>query len=267
MGEAKPRLACLVPQSAGVKYEQLPSWEALWDKYCVEAPKPIQKQQLLRGKEAVKRHQVARHYVREELQRRILSGESKAGERLSQQSLAKDLGVAQGTLRESLLELQWLGLVESVDRLGVFVGDLDVSQAYQIREFLEGLAARLSCGHAGRADIAALRVRADNIFKLAQEGKQEEMGSLDRSFHFHLIELSRNNILVRLAETYWVLGMTVRASREPQVIHEEHTRIVEAIEHNFAGEAERLARLHVVGARQMIESQAKEGKFVPKWVG
>ena len=213
---------------------------------------------------------VARHHVREEIQRRILSGESKPGERLSQQSLAKELGVAQGAVRESLLELQWLGLVESVDHLGVFVGDLDVSricEAYQIREFLEGLAARLACNHAGRADIAELRVTADNIFKLAQENKAEEMGSLDRKLHLHIIELSRNGILVRLAETYRVLGMTVRASRDPQIIHEEHLSIIQAIEQNSADEAERIARKHVVGARQMIENQAKQGNFIPKWVG
>jgi DNA-binding GntR family transcriptional regulator len=213
---------------------------------------------------------VARHHVREEIQRRILSGESKPGERLSQQNLARELGVAQGAVRESLLELQWLGLVESVDHLGVFVGDLDVSricEAYQVREFLEGLAARLACNHAGRADIAELRAMADDIFKLAHENKAEEMGSLDRKLHFHIIELSRNGILLRLTETYRVLGMTVRASREPQIIHEEHLSIIEAIEHNSADEAERTARQHVAGARQMIESQAKQGKFVPKWVG
>ncbi len=213
---------------------------------------------------------VARHHVREEIQRRILSGESKPGERLSQQSLAKELGVAQGAVRESLLELQWLGLVESVDHLGVFVGDLDVSricEAYQIREFLEGLAARLACNHAGRADIAELRLMADNIFNLAHESKAEEMGSLDRKLHFHITELSRNGILVRLAETYRVLGMTVRASREPQIIHEEHLSIIESIEHNSADEAERIARKHVAGARQMIENQATQGLFIPKWVG
>jgi DNA-binding GntR family transcriptional regulator len=212
---------------------------------------------------------VARHHVREEIKRRILSGESKAGERLSQQSLARELGVAQGAVRESLLELHWLGLVESVDHLGVFVGKLDIvriSQSYQIREVLEGLAARLCCGHAGRADIATLRKMADEIFKLAKKGQESEMGTLDRSFHFHITELSRNTILLRLAETYRVLGMTLRASREPQLIHEEHLRIIEAIEHNFADEAERLARHHVAEALRMIENQAQQGKFVPKWV-
>jgi DNA-binding GntR family transcriptional regulator len=212
---------------------------------------------------------VARHHVREEIKRRILSGESKAGERLSQQSLARELGVAQGTVRESLLELQWLGLVESVDHLGVFVGKLDgarICQAYQVREVLEGLAARLCCGHAGRTDIATLRSMADDVYKCAKKAKEDDMGKLDRKFHFHIIELARNNILFRLAETYRVLGMTVRASREPNVIHEEHLRIVDAIEQDRADEAEQLARRHVAEAARMIKAQVHQGKFVPKWV-
>lgn len=215
-------------------------------------------------------NRVGRHQVREEIQRRILSGESKAGERLSQQSLAKELGVAQGTVRESLIELQWLGLVDSVDHLGVFVGNLDfarICEAYQVREVLEGLAARLCCTQAGRADIIKLRQMADDVYKLAKKHQAREMGSLDRAFHFHIIELSRNSILLRLAETYRVLGMMVRASREPRVIHEEHLRIVEAIEHNFADEAENLARHHVAEARRSLQQQASAGNFTPLWVG
>jgi DNA-binding GntR family transcriptional regulator len=211
---------------------------------------------------------VARHNIRDEIQRRILSGESKPGERLSQQSLARELGVAQGTVRESLLELQWLGLVESVEHLGMFVDNLDASricEAYEVREVMEGLAARLACGHAGRADIAELRSMADNIYRLAQE-KANETASLDRSFHLRITELSRNSTLIRLSQTYRVLGMTVRAFRDPSIIYAEHLRIIEAIEHNFTEEAERQARNHVIGARQMIESQVRQGTFVSKLV-
>jgi len=212
---------------------------------------------------------VARHEVREEIQRRILSGRSKPGERLSQQSLARELGVAQGTVRESLLELQWLGLVETVDHLGVFVDKIDaerICQSYLVREVLEGLAARLACTHASRADISELRRMADEIYRLAQD-KKNETASLDRDFHLHITELSRNATLIRLSQTYRILGMTVRAFRKPEIIHGEHLRIVEAIEHNFEDEAERLARQHVVGARLMIEKLAADDKFVPEWVG
>jgi DNA-binding GntR family transcriptional regulator len=211
---------------------------------------------------------VARHEIRDEIQRRILSGESKPGERLSQQSLARELGVAQGTVRESLLELHWLGLVESVDHLGVFVEKLDaarISECYQVREVMEGLAARLACEHAGRGDIAELRSMAERIYKLAQN-KDSETATLDRSFHLHITEISRNSTLTRLSQTYRILGMTVRAHRDPKIIFAEHLRIVEAIEHNFAEEAERQARSHVMGARRMIESMMQKGTFVPQWV-
>jgi DNA-binding GntR family transcriptional regulator len=212
---------------------------------------------------------VGRHQVREEIQRRILAGESKPGERLTQQSLAKELGVAQGTVRESLLELQWLGLVESIDRLGVFVQKLDaahVCEAYRVREFLEGLAARLACEHASRADIAALRKMAEHVLDLSQERREEEMGAADRAFHLHIMTLSRNKVLLRLAEGYRVLGMAVRASRDPRDVHREHLEIVDAIDKNSPEEAERLMRHHVEEARRTIEQQAAKHEFAPKWV-
>jgi DNA-binding GntR family transcriptional regulator len=212
---------------------------------------------------------IARHQVREEIQRRILSGESQPGERLTQQSLARELGVAQGTVRESLLELQWLGLVESIDRLGVFVGKLDAArlcEAYQVREFLEGLAARLACDHVSRADVAKLRNTAEQIWQLSQAHKEEEMGAADRGFHLLIMNLSQNSVLTRLAEGYRVLGMAVRASRDPHEVYEEHLQIVKAIEENLPDEAERLARQHVGKARRTIEQLAAKNEFTPKWV-
>jgi DNA-binding GntR family transcriptional regulator len=190
---------------------------------------------------------IVRHEVRDEIQRRILSGESKPGERLSQQSLARELGVAQGTVRESLLELQFLGLVESVDHLGVFVEKIDaprICEAYLVREVMEGLAARLACRSASRSDISELKNMAERIYKLAQEDNADA-ASLDRNFHLRITEMTRNDTLLRLSKTYRVLGMIVRA---------------------FAEEAERQARMHVLGARETIEAQAQVGKFVPQWV-
>jgi DNA-binding GntR family transcriptional regulator len=211
---------------------------------------------------------VARHQVREELQRRILCGESQPGERLTQQSLARELGVAQGTVRESLLQLQWLGLVESIDRLGVFVGKFDaarLSEAYQVREVLEGLAVRLACEHVSRAEIAALRGMAERIWQLAEDQDYDSMGAEDRAFHLQIVNLSGNKILARLTEGYRVLGMAVRASRDPRIVYEEHLRIVDTIENNLPDEAERIARAHVAEARRRIEQQAARNEFNAKW--
>jgi DNA-binding GntR family transcriptional regulator len=210
-----------------------------------------------------------RKHVRDEIQRRILSGESLPGERLAQQSLAKKLGVGQGTVWESLLELEWLGLVESIDGLGTFVGKLDavrLIEAYEVREYLEGLAARRACGRTSQTDIAALRSMADRIWKLSEECNLEEMGAADRSLHLQIVRLSGNSVLVRLAEGYRALGMAVRASRDPRVVYKEHLCIIDAVGRNLPDEAEKLARHHVLEARLIIEHEAARNVFVPRWV-
>lgn len=213
--------------------------------------------------------QPLRRHVRDEIQRRILSGESLPGERLAQQSLARKLGVGQGTVRESLLELEWLGLVESINGLGTFVGKLDASrliEAYEVREYLEGLAARRACGHVSQSDAIALRAMADHIWSLSEEGDVDEMGAVDRALHLQIVHLSRNGVLLRLAEGYRTLGMAVRTSRDPRAVYDEHLSIIDAISRNMPDDAERLARQHVLEARLIIERDAARNQFVPKWV-
>src|SRR5918993_1763707 len=110
----------------------------------------------------------ARSRVREDVRRLILSGELRPGTRLTQQQLAKRFGVAQSVIRESLLELQFSGLVRSVDNLGIFVSELDTDrllQAYEVREMLEGLAARCCCERASRADVRELYEMAQRIYQ------------------------------------------------------------------------------------------------------
>src|SRR6185437_14768485 len=112
----------------------------------------------------------ARQRVGKEVRRLILAGDLKPGTRLTQQHLAKRFGVAQSVVRESLLELQASGLVRSVDNLGIFVSDLDTHSlihAYFIREVLEGLAARLCCERASRADVRDMYEMVERIHVLA----------------------------------------------------------------------------------------------------
>jgi DNA-binding GntR family transcriptional regulator len=211
----------------------------------------------------------ARGRVREDVRRLILSGELSPGMRLTQQQLAKRFGVAQSVVRESLLELQFSGLVEMVDNLGIFVSELDTNtllQAYQVREMLEGLAARICCDTASRADIKTLQDLAERIHQTGVAGQDVERGKLDREFHQKTIVLSQNKILERLTQAYHVLGTTVLVSRTHDVIRSEHMGIVEAIASNDPDEAEKRARAHVAGARRAILKQIAEENFQPKWV-
>jgi DNA-binding GntR family transcriptional regulator len=209
----------------------------------------------------------ARGRVREDVRRLILSGELRPGTRLTQQQLAKRFGVAQSVIRESLLELQFSGLVRSVDNLGIFVSDLDVGrllEGYEVREVLEGLAARLCCERASRSDVRELGEMVQRIYELGTAGNDAERGALDREFHHRLILVSGNPILARLTEVYHVLGLIALASRPHEVIRDEHMAVVKAIETNDPAEAERAARHHVAGVRQAIRETGIQ--FIPKWV-
>lgn len=219
---------------------------------------------------APKERFTARRRVRDRIQRAILNGEYPPGSRLPQLRLAKDFGVAQTVVRESLLELQFCGLVEAVDNLGMFVSEIGphkLLQAYEIREMFEGLAARLCCEQASRAEIAELRDLAQRVYELGRGGQRAEMGAQDRQFHQRTIVLSANEVLQRLTEGYRLLGMAVQAERDIRRIRDEHLAIVSAIEANRPDEAERLARYHVREARAALEHRIKTGTFAPIWVG
>jgi DNA-binding GntR family transcriptional regulator len=210
-----------------------------------------------------------RHRIREGVQQMILSGELQPGTKLRQQELAGHFGVAQGVVREALLELAAYGLVEIIDNRGVYVSKIDkqkLLESFDVRAVHEGLAARLCCDRATRIELRALREMVEQMFKLGKSKKAEEMSSMDRQFHARITQLSRNGMLIRLAHNYRILGKFVRANRDPNVIRDEHFAILDAVEQGRADDAERLMREHIQAARSAIERSIKSDAFEPQWV-
>jgi len=215
------------------------------------------------------RRPVTRHGVRERLQQMVLEGRWQPGTKLVQQQLARQFGVAQSVIREALLELQACGLVETIDNRGIFVSQLNAQrliESFEVREVHEGLAAYLCCECINRTQLRDLFEMAEQICSLGNNGELEEMASLDRKFHNRLLHLSGNNMLIRLAENYRVLGKVIRVGRDPDAVRQEHLAILTAIEANHPREAEQLMREHIRAGRQAVQEQVKTGKFVPRWV-
>lgn len=209
------------------------------------------------------------HNTREKIEEAILSGEFEPGSRLVQLTLADEYDVSQSVIREALLELQHTGLVEKKKNLGFFVADIDLEtllDAYEIREMLEGLAARRCCENISRRELKELRRIAERTYEMARQGKPDEMIRADREFHSATVRAARNDILQRLEESYRLFGMAVHAGRATEQVHDEHIKVVEAIEENDPDKAETIAREHVREAREAIRRQADDGEFTPRWV-
>jgi DNA-binding GntR family transcriptional regulator len=204
---------------------------------------------------------VTRHRIRDNIQQMILSGERPPGSKLRQQELAGRYGVAQGVVREALLELQVYGLVETIDNRGIYVSRLDkdrLIEAFLVRELHEGLAARICCERATRAEIRELTDLVHSIYAKGAAGELDAMATLDRDLHARLIRMSGNSMLIRLADNYRILGKIVRADRDIEAVRDEHLAILDAILQGKADEAERLMRQHVAAARIAVEERLSQ---------
>ncbi len=209
------------------------------------------------------------HNTKEKIEDAILNGEFEPGSRLVQLTLAERYDVSQSVIREALLELQHTGLVEKQENLGFFVADIDLEtllEAYEIREMLEGLAARRCCQNISRKELKDLRQLAERAYQLAQDDKPDEMIRIDRQFHTAIVNAARNDILKRLEDSYRLFGMAIHAGRATEDVHDEHTEMVEAMQQNDPDRAEKIARSHVQEARTALKRKGQKGEFTPRWV-
>jgi DNA-binding GntR family transcriptional regulator len=213
---------------------------------------------------------VGRHRIRREIERMILDGRFRPGEKLVQSQLAKKFGVSQGLVREALFELKEGGLVETSDNRGMFVRTLDdrsIREILIIREVFDGVSARECCGRASAADVARLHQMADEIFNLAVAGQEKKKAMLDRQFHLEIARLADNRILLTWSQQHHVLGKVFAAASGPEETLRGHHAIVDAIAAGDRNQAENLAREHVRAAWPtlvgLLTVDASELRWVP----
>lgn len=107
------------------------------------------------------------------LREAILDGRLRPGQRLLQDRLAEMLGVSRTPIREALQRLEREGLVRSVGRQGMVVAQLaaqDIEEIYDVREVLEGLAARLAASRISQAQLNTLRKSLERMAGHAEKG-------------------------------------------------------------------------------------------------
>jgi DNA-binding GntR family transcriptional regulator len=214
--------------------------------------------------------QSARHRVRNGVEQKILCGEFPSGTKLRQVRLAEHFGVGQGVVREALIELQLMGLVEIVDNRGVFVTHLNgkkLKDAIEVRAAIEGMAVRLCCGGVSQEQLSKLRRSADLIFQLSSAELYDEAAASDRELHLDLVRLSGNEELLRLTVGYRAFGKIMYARRDPKAVLDDHCAILDAIAESQPAKAEELVRAHIEQTKEWLAQQLEaDSDFIPKWV-
>lgn len=181
----------------------------------------------------------------------LLAGKYKGGDRFTEALGSERFGVSRTPVREALLDLQALGLVELRRNCGAIVlpfGTDDLRQIYAVRSLLEVEAARLSASSIDPADLKPL---VQSFQKIKGRGGTDPNWELDRALHRVIAGKSGNRRLAAEIERYSSLVQTMREIVGTQTlgIHtataDEHLAILDALMHNDAESAARAMADHL----------------------
>ena len=197
------------------------------------------------------------------MKERLLDGRFPGGTLLSENALARELGISRTPLRQAFGQLEAEGLVELYPRRGALVVPISASEAddvHEARELIECHCARRAA-EAG-ADLTGRLEEAIEAQERALSSAGAGFARADRAFHRAIVAAAGNALLARsydaLADRHQRIAATTVA-RDPSRIERfiaEHREITAAL---AAGEAEKAAELlreHLSGARALARRRA-----------
>lgn len=187
----------------------------------------------------------------------ILGGTLRPGERLNEVTLARDLGVSRGPVREAARALEKTGLVTVIMNRGAFVRSLTLPEAmdiYEINATLFGLAAHNAARGLTTAQAAKLRIMVEAMEAAATRDARDAFFQINTDFHALIMACSGNMEAAALyAELTRKLRLLRRRSFEQpghmRDANREHRSLLDAI----------LAR-RPVAARNQAEAHARLGR-------
>jgi len=191
----------------------------------------------------------------ERLLRAIEDGELVPGSRLREAELAERFQISRTPVREALGRLEAQGLVAHEPHRGASVAQLDygqVSELYDLREVLEGTAARLAAIHASAVETEILEEMVARDRTLL--GDAPALARTNRLFHRQIHGAARNRFLQSTLETMRLSlvllpgATTLAAPDRAAESLAEHAAIVAAIRAHDGDGAEAAARTHIRAA-------------------
>ena len=227
----------------------------MWYKFAMNYKNPVEK-----------RSRAAEEIV-VSVENDIVSGALQPGQRIDEAALAATFGVSRTPVREAILELAAMGLIEQRAHRGAFVADVTLEEIFDVYEVLaelEGLCARLAARRIDPQERAELVELHKQMGALLGAQDRAQYIELDYRFHGLLIRAARNTSLrdhlsLCLKRIAPIRRTSMEMTRNMQVAHEEHERLLHAVLDGDADLAEHIMCEHVA----LRAEQAKD--LVARW--
>ncbi len=197
----------------------------------------------------------------------------------SERELAIQLGTSRNLLREALVALEYMGVLETRGREGIFLQSDEIPEfeshlntvrlwpehmlrdLLEMRSFLEVPAARLAAERRTEEDLQKMQQCLAHLERIEKEGEQEpgEGASWDSLLHMVIVEAADNRLLSRVYEDFSAVmtkyigqsrALAFSQGKWPSTILEQHELLVQAIEEKNAPKAQEIIQNHIALARE-----------------
>lgn len=198
--------------------------------------------------------------VYETIREAIVSRKLPPGDRVTEAKLAEQLQVSKTPVREALLQLEYIGLIESDGRRGgriVTPSRDSIRCAYEIRIGLEAQAARIVAERSEPERVGAARDHAESCLSRAEKDDRSGFREFDRKFHLALSAAAANPLLARFVHDAFDLTWALRRRDVPVATDslecaKQHLRIIEAVESHDADGADVAMREHIGKVQALV---------------
>ena len=184
------------------------------------------------------------------LRRTTLRDEIK--ERIVESQVATEFGTSQAPVREALLELEAMRLVETRPHRGARVREVtteELGQIYPVRAALEEVAGREAAVRMSAEQLAAL---ADELAGMCEAAEAQDLHAQllhDVRFHEIIVEASGNQVLAEVWRSLRVEAGTlisaIRADSDLRMIAEMHRPVLQALQSRDPELAGKEMRAHI----------------------
>lgn len=209
--------------------------------------------------------------VYDHVKHRIVANKLPIGSKLTEDDLAKELGISRTPIREALNRLAQDGFVTVFPGRGAFVATLsfdDMFQLLEIREALEGMAARLATNRITKETLERLRQRLGAAAQKQEHNAYKGYLDADRDFHESVISACGNHHLCQLMKSLrdriqMLRCHSVMLPGRARKSYREHVEIIEALSARDPDLVEERIRTHirnVKGALQISMAKRSEGR-------
>lgn len=205
-----------------------------------------------------RRHGKAVDEVFETIRQGIITGRFAPGQRLVIRDLESEIGYSRSTFREAFRRLAAERLVSLVPNRGVTVQRLtlpEMADLFEIRELLEGQAARRAAERIGEGDH---RRRFSAMWDKVRRGDPADRADFIASnqlFHGTIVDLAGNSRLPGMLDQLQIPILmfqwrTIMTRQETELSQAEHETIAKAILEGRPEHAELAMRRHVQRAKR-----------------